>query len=374
MKGISLDRLGPLKAAPQNHVLDAGSRIKKMRFSLTRSGPIGLDVGSQWVKAAQFTGIGGQARLSACAAFPRIIPGAAPTPDELGQIASILRRQGFTGRDVVIAAPGEKLQSGILELPAKAEGVPMDQLARAEFGRVHKLDMNGAELAWWELPASTRAAKGTVVMAVACPHADAEPFIASFENAGLRVGVADTPTSALARGCMPLVKGKRSFAVLEIGASAGVLVLILDGVVIYERRLAEAGISRLLTTLEEGLGGGRETADYAIREVGLTPGPERGEDRFGEARGLIARHTEAALAEVRRTLAYASHQYAGAAVEALLLCGGGAQIPGLCEYLAARVETTVNVVAFEQGMECSDEMRRRVGVYPACAVGLARFS
>lgn len=373
MKGISLKQLGPVKAALQSHCADAVGRMKKMRLSMTCSGPIGLDVGSQWVKAAQFSGTGAQARLAACAAFSRIIPGGVPTADELGQIGSILRRQGFVGRDVVIPAPGDKLQSAILELPAKAAGVPMDQLARAEFARVQKLDMNGAELSWWELPASSRAGKGTVVMAVAYPHADAEPLAAAFEQAGLRVGLTDTPTSALARGCMPLVKGKRSFAVLEIGASAGVLVLVLDGVVVYERRLPEAGLSRLITTLEEGLGG-TDAAEYAWREVGLMPGTDGAEDRFADARGLIARHTEAAVAEVRRTLAYASHQYSDVAVETLLLCGGGAQIPGLCPYVAARVETDVRVAGFEQGLDCAEEVQRRVGIYPACAVGLARFS
>lgn len=344
-----------------------------MALSLSRFSAIGLDVGSRWVKAAQLARSGEPVRLVACAAFPRM---AADTPlvsDELRKIASILRRQGFVGRDIVIPAPAEKVRSGIIELPVKAAGVPMEQLARAEFARVQKMDVSAAELSWWELPTSSRAGKGTIAMAVAYSHADAETHVSAFEEAGLRVRAVDTVTSALARGCLHLVQGERSFGALDLGASGGVLVLIRDGIVVYERRIPEAAIARLTTTLEERLGAGREAAEFVIREVGLSALASGNEDRFAEARGLIARHVDAAMAEVRRTLAYASHQYADAAVKTLLLCGGGAYIPGLGEYVAARVETNVRLAEFTPAIESDDELRRRVAVFPACAVGLARF-
>jgi type IV pilus assembly protein PilM len=345
-----------------------------MRFSFSRFSAIGLDVGSRWVKAAQLSRSKAAPRLAACAVFPRIVPDAAPAAEELKQIASILKRQGFVGRDVILAAPGEKLRSGILELPAKTAGLPMDQIARAEFARVHKLEMSEAELSWWELPASSRTARGTVVMTVAYPYADAEPHLNAFEEAGFRVRAVDTPTSAIARGCLSLVEGKRSFGILDIGASAGVLVLVRDGQVVYERRIPEAAIARLTTLLEERMGAGREGAEYVISQVGLGASSDISvAERFGEARGLIARHIEAAVIEVRRTLAYASHQYADAAVETLLLCGGGSAIPGLCSYVAERVETEVRLAAFDPKPSSDEWASSGIGLYPACAIGLARF-
>lgn len=344
-----------------------------MGISFARYSAIGLDVGSRWVKAAQLARSGGSWRLAACAAFPRIMPDGAPAADELRQVACILRRQGFVGRDVVICAPAEKIRTGILELPAKAPGLPMEQLARAEFARVQKMDVSAAELSWWELPTSSRAGKGTVAMAVACPHSEAELHVKPFEEAGLEVQAMDAPTSSLARGCLPLLKTERSFGVLELGASCGVLVLVRDGTIVYERRIPEAALARLSATLEQRLGAGREAAEFVIAEVGLSAPTAGTEDRFAEARGLIAVHLDSAMAEVRRTLAYASHQYADAAVETLLLCGGGASIPGLCEYLSARVETAVRLADFDPSLACEEELRRRVKVFPACAVGLARF-
>lgn len=345
-----------------------------MRFSFSRFSAIGLDVGSRWVKAAQLLRSKDSPRLAACAVFPRIAPDAAPAAEELRQIASILKRQGFVGRDVILAAPGEKLCSGILELPAKTEGLPMDQIARAEFARVHKLEMSAAELSWWELPASSRTARGTVVMTVAYPHADADPHLNAFEEAGFRVRAVDTPTSAIARGCLSLVEGKRSFGVLDIGASAGVLILVRDGQVVYERRIPEAAVSRLTTLLEERMGAGRDGAEYVISRVGLASSLDSSSaERFGEARGLIARHVEAVVTEVRRTLAYASHQYADAAVETLLLSGGGSGIPGLCSYVAERVETDVHLAAFDAKGGSDHDVSSGIDLYPACAIGLARF-
>jgi type IV pilus assembly protein PilM len=347
-----------------------------MRIALKRYSTIGLDVGSRAVKAVQLSRAGREQRIVACASFPRAGPEAVPTAAELREVRSILRRQGFVGRDVVIAAAGDKLRSGILELPAKAAGVPMDQIARAEFGRVHKLDVNAAELSWWELPASSRAAKGTSVMAVAYPHADAEPHVSAFDEAGFRVRGVDTPTSAVARGCLPLAAGKRSFGTLELGASAAVLVLVRDGIVVYERRIPDAGTGRLLAELEARLGAGRDAAEHVLADVGLSPaGAASANDdaRFASARELIARHVDASLAEVRRTLAYASHQYANEPVELLLLCGGGACLPGLRDYVAANIAAEVRVAAFDPAPTGDEDACLGAGPSMACAVGLARF-
>ena len=347
-----------------------------MRAFNKRIGRIGLDVGSCWVKALQLSGDGAHRRIVAAASFPRLEPGNACGTAELGEIASILRRQGLRGREVVVAAPSEKLRSALLELPPRSAGVPMEQLARAEFSRVQKLDVSTSEFSWWELPTPSRAAKGTSVMTVAYPHADAESHVGALESAGFSVAAVDTATSALARACLALNTGQQALAILELGSSEAVLVLVFEGVVAYERRIAEAGISKLLVALSSTLGTSSETAEHVLHQIGLSAisAESKEGDRSSEARVLIVRHFDSAIAEVRKTLSYAAHQYADLKIETMILCGGGARIPGVREHIAGSVSSEIRLADVGQTLACADELRDRVGPQFACAMGLARFA
>ena len=80
----------------------------------------------------------------------------------------------------------DKLLTTNLELPPRNGEIPLDQIARAEFGRSLKVESEALEFAYWDLPAPRWAAKSTHVMGVGCRHEDCEPFIDAFETRRLR--------------------------------------------------------------------------------------------------------------------------------------------------------------------------------------------
>ena len=118
--------------------------------------------------------------------FPRAIDseGKALTVAEANRIADVLFRRNFSGSEIVLAVPDEKLLTTNLELPPRTGDIPLDDIARAEFVRSLKVESEALEFAYWDLPAPARAAKATHVMAVGCRHADCEPTIDAFESAG----------------------------------------------------------------------------------------------------------------------------------------------------------------------------------------------
>ena len=126
-----------------------------------RYSPIGLDVGSRCIKAVQFSRSHKGLRICAVACIDRSGKGTAILAAEAAALRDILARQGFRGRKLVLGGPPARLLSGVMELPPRASGAPLDQIARIELARAHDCPPDSIDLSWWELPAGTPAHQGT---------------------------------------------------------------------------------------------------------------------------------------------------------------------------------------------------------------------
>ena len=322
---------------------------------------IGIDVGSRTVKAVQFgrdSWGDGAWRVVAATEFPRgdaSIPapsnaaGAAASVlrrEDVNRLAGTLERQGFTGSDVVLAVPTERLTTNVLDLPPRSSQAPLEQIARMELARAHRCAPDSFEMGSWDLPAAARAAKATPVMAVACSHADAAAVLDPFESEGFNVRALDVRPCALARACEPMLgAGDTITAILDVGWSAATLSLMYQGVVIYGRTLGDGGVSKLYQTLSGRLGLEADVIDYLLAESGLgdagTLASPAQRKAPVDAAGLIAAHFEATVQELKVSLGYAQHQYPETSVSRVLLVGGGACIRGVAAHFsgALRIET-----------------------------------
>lgn len=349
----------------------AGARRLQFR---TRSAT-GLDVGARSVKAIQFARDrfgDGAWRVAAAAEMPRdavaggadAAPPAAPqtqgqaapaakasplTGDEVRRLVATLERQGFAGSDVVLAVPNDRVFTSMLELPPRSSNAPLEQIARMEMARSHRLAPDAFEMGSWDLPAAARATRQTHVMAVACTHADASAVIDPFEAEGLTVTALDVKAAALARACAPLLDADAGgiTGLVDLGWTSATLSLMHQAVVIYGRTLGDSGLFKLYTTLAGRLGLDGEVIDYLLSDTGLSAGRDpAGKDappasapvnrktrNATDAAGLIAAHFEAAVQELKVSLSYAQHQYPDTPLRRLLVVGGGACIHGVTQHL-----------------------------------------
>jgi type IV pilus assembly protein PilM len=346
--------------------------------------PIGIDIGGRYVKAVQLTtGRSNQHerrwQLAAAADFVRQTQTAALGAAEVVRIAEVLRRRAFRGNQVVLAVPDDKLVVGTMELPPRTAGVSLDAAARMEFSRAYKCEPKGFEMAYWDLPTAARAAKTTNVMAVACPHGDAETLIDVFASAGLDVVALDARPCAMARACAAQADDAGGIVLLlEIGWNGAALVVLHRGVIVYERAVAEAGLRQLHDELAAALHVGPEVADAILTDpavFGGDPG-DRGAkslippEVLGEVRGIVSAHFEQTARELMASVSYSSHQYPDAAVSRLLLLGGGALLPGLSGYMQERLGFECRVATAQLqdydgdagGPECSPAMTTAAGL------------
>ena len=344
---------------------------------LTSRTPIGLDIGGRQIKAVQLGRTSRGWQVKAATVLPRRGSGTGVDAQEIRELRGILARQGFSGTKAVLAVPPEKLLRGIVEIGAVESGAPIDQVARMEFARVHNCDPQSFEMVYWMLPPSPARKGRSQLLAAACAHQDADALLDVVEGAGLDVEVLDLHSSALTRACGPLLSATgRIVAVLDVAWHSCQLLLIHQGVVVYERSLVESGIRRAGEALSKRLSLDGPALDVLLTEVGLDGGKTDAEDAavLGVVRELLSKQFDEVVEELRAPFSYAVQQYPDSYVDQLLLVGGGAAIPGLDAYLRSALGIDVRMVSPADLAECPPSLLARCSTGALIgALGLAQF-
>ena len=345
-------------------------------LSGTSSLPIGVDIGGRYIEALQLRGGPGRWRIFAVGSIVRDNPGQPVQRADILQLRKMLASNGFKGRRVVLAVPCNQLLSGIMELPPRSSGAPLEELARAELSRMHRCEPDSFEIACWDLPAPARAGGATHVMAAGFNHEQADELVDIVEAEGLDVYALDIHASAVSRACSPLLEGVTGIAaILDLGWDQGDLVLVYQGVVVYERKLAKCGTGSVVDSLSKEFKLHCEQAENLIWQVGLSDeSPGIPSDRCRAGNLAVKAYCEALVEETRIPLSYLANQYPDASPETLLLLGGGGQIPGLERYLNSVLDFYVRTVRPGDILTCSPDVEKRFGRSLTAAAGLGQFS
>lgn len=307
---------------------------------------VGVDVGARTINVAQLTRAGSGWRLKTAITMPRSNGTGPLDVVEWVKVYSLFERAGIRGLNVVVHAPPALLRREMLELPPRTSGAPIEQLARGELSRATKLDAAPFEFACWDLPTSARAASSTAVMAVALPDADADRVINPCEAGGLYVCAIDTHAWAMVRATAGLRSPDTITAVADLGWENPSVVLIADGVPIYQRSLADASLSMLHRAVMSECSLGAEETEYVLSPEGpLSNDVANDMPQLGRIRRLVARQAQGLAAEIEASLTYASHRYPKSPVQSVLVTGGGARINGIVTTVGQQLGVPTKAVA-----------------------------
>ena len=329
-------------------------------FNRLKKSSIGIDIGGKYLRAMQLQHVDNAWRIEAATVIPRSASGSSIDQDEVSRFAAILDRQGFTGRDAVVAIPEDVLLGGILKLPSRKSGAPLDQIAKMETARIHRCAPESFEMAAWDLPTAGLATDTTQVMVAACSHEESDRLLDVFEVAKLNIVALDTSAWSIARACAPLITTAPNVtAILDLGWALSRLVVLCDGVIIYERAIPEAGIKLLSETLVKRTGMGVEMVDLLL----LDNVPDQSEDRkeatpdySASLRIAVTAHVDTMVEEVKQSFSYALHRYPGVVDQQLLLVGGGASIPGMCQCIADVIDMPMRQVNVSSLAQCPHDL------------------
>jgi type IV pilus assembly protein PilM len=340
--------------------------------------PMGIDIGRRRIKVAQLIRSVRGYRMGALSSLPRGDSDGPISQEELKEVRGILERQGFRGKNVVLAAPTEKILYGVFELPRDIQEEPAAQIARMELSRMYQVTPDSFEMAYWCSPLAQSKSKIQTI-AAGCPHDAVNALVDVFEGAGFQVCAVDLRSAAIARACVPLLADPPAITcVMDLGWCSASVLFVCGEVIVYERSIMDKGLSKLM----ESLAGEFNISDTAVwdicRMIGLGEN-ETLEEFDAEAthaiREIIASHVDSLLKELEVPFNYVNHQYPGDGVERLLLTGGGAEITHLEQYCRDRLDVETRVVTPNELIAgASRVLPSALTPTVTVAVGLAKFS
>jgi len=325
-------------------------------FTASRT-PIGVDFGAKSVRAVQLRRDRGRVIIEAATCFD--IPETKQAPDArtIEQLGNVLKRQGFRGNRIVLAAPQAITHTDLIDLPNVADNAPIAQLTRMEVVRTHQINPGTFELACAPLPRSRPGGRGVNVFTVTCPHEAANGLLNAVEADGLRVEALEPETFAIGRAAA-LSAGKlpADRIVLNLGWSAARIIAIHLAQPLYQRCLDDLGMHKLHQRLTAAAEGDAEVAQYLWRRAGFSD-----ESTRPDITRILAEHVKVLVEELGVSMNYFKSLINTENTATLLLCGQGAAMPGLAEAINRESRMDVHVLRPSAIAECPDSLKTLCG-------------
>ncbi len=317
--------------------------------------PIGLEMSPTSIAAAQWRFGRAGRTLAASVRFPRSAIARQPkdatastdamTSAEVAHIARVLSRHGFQGRDVVLAAPDDRVMIATLELPPRSSGAPLPQIAAAELARMNRQEPGALRTQLWEIasPARAGSADSTHAMVAGLVEREAQDWSRAFEDAGLTLAAIDARCWSLARVCQEMVGSTpepSAAIVLDVGESGALLVVArLEGTsvqVVYERSIAGIGLDAMRARLAELTQLPSDIVDHLLRPGGLSGEVDVSAMLAGEIALVLREHADTLATEIAAASSYTAHRYPVPLV-GMFLCGAALEATGFLEAIRARL-------------------------------------
>ncbi len=309
--------------------------------------PIGLDAGSEGLRAVQMRCEGG--RYTAQSVIAHAWPGGDGSPPPWGEQArhfrSYLSGGSFSGRRAILAFSGTEIDYFSLDLPSAvvdSETSDVSDVVRWEVARLMGGTESEVETRHWLLPSTRLSAPNA--MGVAVRQEVVCQAVGACRAVGLVCESADVGAAALARFgvLMRRPDPQEVWGLLDVGGSRTRLILCLDDVPVLVRH-AGAGGRAWTERVVEALPLSTEAAEMQKCEHGIARATATRDTEFeSPARHEVASIVLGAIradlhdiaSEVKRSYEYVLSCYPGRHAGDLMLVGGGAAMRNLPGFLA----------------------------------------
>ncbi len=333
----------------------------------------GFDLGTRTAKLIQLKPGGKSMEVLGYGStmFPEeaIVEGIIVDPQEIVKsIKPLMKKMQFgtiSATRVAAALPVAKVFTRVLELPPM-NPADLGQAVRLEAEQYIPVPLPDLYIDYETI--ETGAERNEVLM-VAAPRAIVDSYIKLFDLLGLEVALVESSMAAATRAIVAATQLSKPTLVADIG-STSIDLTVHDRVIRLTDTIAMGGDS-LTDHLVKDLGIGREQANEIKYKFGL--GPSGLQPKVMASLGAPLNKM---CAEMRRVMKFYQDRGTGKRkIEAIIVGGGSASMPGFLEYMAA--EINVPVVVAEPWAGLTTKHVEPVSKYDApmytTAIGLARL-
>ncbi|MCB1747048.1 MAG: pilus assembly protein PilM [Gammaproteobacteria bacterium] len=344
-----------------------------------RTGPIGLDFGTERVNLVQFSG-GAKPRVQAAAsvAYPVARQAVLESGSALAQaIEPVLRRGGFRGRRVVAALPPGRVT--LRFVPYRRTPGQDDGTAIVTALREQQADIADAVLDYLPIrPKSEEQSERAALVAYA-PRAEVVALLDVLRAAQLDVRALEVGPVAIKRLLAAVHDQRDGNKIMSInfGGPASFVTVLWDRDLLLDRSI-EFGMDVVLGTIEDALEVSAEEAARLLRRygIGLDPDLPAAGREFAHALLEILKPAFIRLAEqVKKVLVYTAAETRGGAIDRIYLLGSVARCAGVDRLLQAMVEVPVETINPFYGFDVAGGDWQRLAREPlpgiAVSAGLA---
>jgi type IV pilus assembly protein PilM len=336
---------------------------------------IGVDVGARSVKAVQAR-VRGQRVTQIVSAMMDLPADGAFDEAQAARFRGVLQRRGMAGQALAIGAASHLLRMEAMELPPAAGAAALHQLAAVEMGRIARLKPGSFENGVWEIPAPARGGTTAHLMSAALPHAAADALVGPLMAAGFDVAAICPGPACLATLAGRLLTSDAALhAIVDVGWTSTRLLIVHGSQIVFHRTVQDSGVAMLRDEIVKEFKVPAEVAEHLLKEVGLKGAGDMPAGAAHQLRRLLERAISTIAGELQLTQNYITHRYQQFSLDSLILCGGGAAIPGFPDALAAA--TKKSTVCLTPASFCTSDPTRAApvaGPVATTALGIALYA
>ena len=304
---------------------------------------LGVDISATAVKILQLSTSGDTFKLENYVIRPlpanAVVEKNISDIDAVGEcISQALRILKPPTKNAAVAVAGSAVITKTIEMSAALSDSEMENQIVVEADQYIPYPLDEVSIDFERQTLSERSPDMVEVLLAACRRENVDARVAAMEIGGLKAKVVDIEAYAIERAYTLLAEqirasDEQTIAIIDIGAMATTLNVILDGRTIYTREQMFGG-NQLSEEVQRRFGISATEAESAMKRGGL---PDEYEQE------ILAPFKELVVQQVRETLQFffSSSQYNE--VDQILLAGGVAAIDGLCDLLQERLSTPVRI-------------------------------
>lgn len=246
-------------------------------------------------------------------------------------IKQLVRDTGAKSDRVNIALPESQVFTRVIEVP-QLSNRELTSAIQWEAEQYIPLPLDQVNMDFTILRDAKTTTNGKMeVLLIAAPKVLIERYMTILELADLTPMFAETEVVASSRAIAQSVKNLKNVGLISIGAQTTEITILHGGVIAFTRSISAGGeaLSRALS----------QSLDFTVvqaEEYKKTYGLQR---NLLEGKLVVAMEPVMAtiLNELKRAIAFFGEKYANERVEAMILSGGTAKLPGLVSYLTEQV-------------------------------------